>query len=122
MRPGWIGWRVRRYVGPWWATPDGPCGRHRGPLAVCVDDAALEIHNNDAERALRHVVTGRKNWMFFGCQKGGEVAARLFSLISSCKAMEINPETYLVDVIAAIDTTPASKIEVLTPWARAERC
>jgi transposase len=91
------------------------------PLAACINDAELEIHNNDAERALRHVVTGRKNWMFFGSQKGGEVGARLFSLISSCKAMDINPEAYLVDVIAAIDTTPASKIEVLTPWAWAER-
>ena len=93
----------------------------REPLAVCVADAELELHNNDAERALRHVVIGRKNWMVFGSQRGGEVGARLFSLIASCKALGINPEAYLIDVIKAIDTTPASQIASLTPWAWAER-
>ena len=90
------------------------------PLVACFEDPELEIHNNDAERALRHVVTGRKNWMFFGSQKGGEVGARLFSLIATCKAMDINPEAYLEDVIRKIDTTPASEIARLTPWAWAE--
>lgn len=86
------------------------------PLAACLDDPDLNIHNNDAERALRHVVTGRKNWLFFGSEKGGQVGARLFSLIASCKALDIDPEAYLVDVIRAIDTTPASEIARLTPW------
>jgi len=87
------------------------------PLAVCLDDPELELHNNDAERALRHVFTSRKNWMFFGSPKGGAVGARLFSLIASARALDINPEAYLVDVIRRIDTTPASKISQLTPWA-----
>ncbi len=91
------------------------------PLAACLADPQLEIHNNDAERALRHVVTGRKNWMFFGSQKGGEVGARLFSLIATAKALDIDPEAYLEEVIAAIDTTPASQVAQLTPWAWAQR-
>jgi len=91
------------------------------PLAACLDDPVLDIHNNDAERALRHVVTGRKNWMFFGSPRGGEVGTRLFSLIATAKALEIDPEAYLVDAITAIDTTPASQIGLLTPWAWAER-
>ena len=91
------------------------------PLSACLDDAALAIHNNDAERALRHVVTGRKNWLFFGSPKGGQVGARLFSLIASCKALDLDPEAYLVDVIRAIDTTPASEVARLTPWGWAAR-
>ncbi len=89
-------------------------------LTAAVDDAVLDIHNNDAERALRHVVTGRKNWMFFGSKKGGDVGARLFSLLASAKALDIDPEAYLVEVIARVNTTPASQVATLTPWAWAE--
>ena len=59
--------------------------------------------------------------MFFGSKRGGEVGARLFSLIATCKAMDIDPEAYLEDVIRKIDTTPASQIGKLTPWAWAEQ-
>jgi len=59
--------------------------------------------------------------MSFGSPRGGQVGARLFSLIATAKALEIDPEAYLVDVMAAIDTTPASRIGELTPWAWAER-
>ena len=85
----------------------------------------LPIHNNDAERTLRHCVVGRKNYLIFGSPKGGEVAARLYSLILSCRANEVNPEAYLVDVLSRISTTPYSEIATLTPWgwkrAQAER-
>ena len=91
------------------------------PLSACLDDPVLAIHNDDAERALRHVVTGRKNWLFFGSARGGQVGARLFSLIASCKALDLDPEAYLVGVIRAIDTTPASEVAKLTPWGWAAR-
>ena len=89
-------------------------------LARFLDHPCLPIHNNDAERRLRHVVVGRKNWLFFGSPRGAEVGAHLFSLISSCKAMGINPELYIEDVLGKIDTTPASEVASLTPWAWAE--
>jgi transposase len=90
------------------------------PLSVFLCDPKVEIHNNDSERALRHVVTGRKNWLFFGSPRGGEVGSRLFSLLATCKALDVHPEHYLEDVIRRVDTTPASQIAKLTPWAWAE--
>ena len=89
----------------------------REPLTRFLSIAELELHNNDAERALRHVVVGRKNWLFFGSPRGAEVGANLFSLVASCKALDVNPEAYLADVLQRIDTTPASRIADLTPWA-----
>ena len=87
------------------------------PLTRFVRDPVLEIHNNDSERALRHLVTGRKNWLFFGSPEGARVGANLFSLVATCKALEINPVTYLEDILYKVDTTPASEIAKLTPWA-----
>ena len=75
----------------------------------------MEVHNNDAERALRHAVIGRKNWMFFGSERGGKMGASLFSLIASYKALDINPEAYLEEVIKRVNTETA--IEKLTPLA-----
>ncbi len=90
------------------------------PLTRFLDDAVLDLHNNDSERALRHIVLGRRNWLFFGSPEGGRVGANLFSLIATCKGLEINPEAYLEDLLHKVDTTPASAIASLTPWAWAE--
>ena len=65
---------------------------------------------------LRHVVTGRKNWLIFGSQRGGEVAGRLYSLVMSSKLAGINMSDYLEDALSLISTTPASEIATLTPW------
>jgi hypothetical protein len=92
-------------------------GKHFVPF---LDDPQLALHNNDAERHLRHLALGRKNWYFFGSKKGGEVGANLSSLMLSCKSLDLDPERYLTEVIVRIDTTPASQIESLTPWAMAE--
>lgn len=89
----------------------------RGPLSVFLDDPRVSIHNNDAERDLRHIAVGRKNWLVFGSPRGGEVACRLYSLVLSCKAVEVDPEAYLEDVLTRIATTPQSEIASLTPWA-----
>ena len=61
-------------------------------------------------------MVGRKNYLVFGSPKGGEVGARLYSLILSCRANEVNPEAYIVDVLGRISTTPHSEIRKLTPW------
>ena len=94
---------------------------HRRTLSVFLDDPHLPIHNNDSERDLRHLAVGRKNWLVFGSQRGGEVACRLYSLMLSCKQCGANPEAYLEDVLMKVATTPASEIATLTPWAWAKR-
>lgn len=88
----------------------------REPLTALLRDARIPIHNNDTERDLRHVVTGRKNWLIFGSPRGGEVAGRLYSLVMSCKFAGVAPDDYLEDVLSLISTTKASDIATLTPW------
>jgi len=66
------------------------------------DDGRLEIDNNRAERALRPVAVGRKNWMFFQTEGGGETATVLLSLVMTAKAIGLNPQTYLRDVLLRI--------------------
>ncbi|MEM6705730.1 MAG: haloacid dehalogenase-like hydrolase [Acidobacteriota bacterium] len=71
---------------------------------------------NDAERDLRHIETGRKGWLAFGSERGGEVAARLYSLVLSCQQSGVDPETYVTDVLGRIATTPHSKLATSTHW------
>ena len=87
----------------------------RQPLLAHLDDGRLPLHNNDTERDLRHVVTGRKNWLMLAGEKGGRVAARPYSLIISCKLANVNVERYLEDVLIAVATTPSSRVGELTP-------
>ena len=75
------------------------------------------LDNNAAERDLRQVALGRKNWLFAGSPKGAETAATLYSLMASCKAIGVDPFAYLADVLERVATTPASEIRTLTPWA-----
>ncbi len=90
------------------------------PLSVFLEDPYVEIHNNDSERDLRHIVVGRNNWLAFASARGGEVASRLYSLVLSCKHAGADPEAYLEDVLQRVSTTPATEIASLTPWAWAE--
>lgn len=87
------------------------------PLTLFLEKPALEVDNNNAERALRTIALGRKNWMVFGSPRGGEVGCRLYSLLFTCQALGINPEAYLTDVLQRVSTTPATEIASLTPWA-----
>ena len=89
----------------------------RKPLSVFLADPRIPIHNNDAERDLRHLAIGRKNWMVFASQRGGEVACRLFSLVLSAKQAGVDVQAYVEDVLERVSTTPASQIASLTPWA-----
>ena len=92
----------------------------KGPLTVFLEDPRIEIHNNDSERDLRHVVLGRNNWLAFASPRGGEVASNLYSLVLSCKHAGADPEAYLEDVLRRVSTTPAREIASLTPWAWAK--
>lgn len=89
-------------------------------LTRYVDDGRLEIDNNSAERALRVVALGRKNYLFAGSDTGGERAGAIYSLIGSAKLNGIDPEHYLRTVLARIAEHPISRIAELLPWNLAE--
>jgi transposase len=80
-----------------------------------VDHGILSIDNNLAERVLRMVVIGRKNWLFAGSDSGGKRAAVIYSLVASCKLCGIDPFAYLRDVIDRVSIHPAKEISQLIP-------
>jgi transposase len=80
------------------------------------DDGRIEIDNNAAERALRVVALGRKNYLFCGSDAGGESAAAIYSLIGTAKLNDLDPQAYLRHVIERIADHPINRIEELLPW------
>jgi transposase len=82
-----------------------------------VEDGRIEIDNNCAERALRAVALGRKNYLFAGSDSGGERAASMYTLIGTAKLNGLDPEAYLRTVLTRIADHPIKRIEQLLPWA-----
>lgn len=85
-------------------------------LTRYTEDGLLEIDNSAAERALRAVALGRKNFLFAGSDCGGQRAATMYSLIGSAKLNGMDPELYLRTVLARIADHPISNIQDLLPW------
>ncbi|EEF9634121.1 IS66 family transposase [Salmonella enterica] len=85
-------------------------------LAYFCEDGLAEIDNNAAERALRSVCLGKKNWLFFGNDHGGDRGAMVYSLIETCKLNGINPEAYLRYVLSVLPEWPANRVNELLPW------
>jgi transposase len=80
------------------------------------ENGRIEIDNNPAERALRAVALGRKNYLFAGSDAGGERAAAIYSLLGSAKLNGIDPEAYLTLVLHRIADHPINRIAELLPW------
>jgi len=89
--------------------------RQWGALNCYLEDGDLAIDNNPAERALRAIALGRKNWLFAGSNDSGERAAILYSVIESCKRHGIDPFEYLRTVIGEIASVPPRRMAELLP-------
>ena len=85
-------------------------------LTRYVDDGRLEIDNNAAERALRGVSLGRKNYLFMGSDAGGERAAAFYTLVETAKLNGLDPQGYLRTVFERIAEHPINRIDELLPW------
>jgi hypothetical protein len=85
-------------------------------LTLFLTDGQIEIDNNAAERSLRSVAIGRRNFLFFGSDNGGERAATLYSLLGTAKLNGINPQTYLTHVLTVIADHKVNQISELLPW------
>jgi transposase len=81
-----------------------------------LDDGRVCLTNNAAERALRGVAVGRRNWTFAGSDTGGHRAAAIYTLIETCKMNDVDPQAWLADVLARLPDHPASKVADLLPW------
>jgi len=86
-------------------------------LTRFLDDGTAEIDNNTAERAIRSIAIGRKNWLFTGSKAGGERASAIYSVIETAKLNGIEPQTYIADVMEKIASGwPASRWDEIMPW------
>jgi transposase len=85
--------------------------------ALCryTEASALTIDNNVAEREMKQIAIGRKNWLFFGSPQGGKTAAILYTFTSTCRRLGVEPWAYLKDVLTRLPTTPQEQLAELLP-------
>ena len=85
-------------------------------LEVYLSDGHLEIDNNAAERGMRGLAIGRKNWMFAGSEGGGHAAAIAYTLIETAKLNDVNPQAWLTHVLSRIADYSINRVADLAPW------
>jgi len=85
-------------------------------LTRFLDDGRLCLSNNAAERELRAVAVGRRNWTFAGSDEGGRRAAAIYTLIATAKLNDIDPQAWLADVLARLPDHPMRRLDELLPW------
>jgi hypothetical protein len=81
-----------------------------------LDDGRICLTNNAAERALRGIALGRRSWLFAGSDRGGQRAAKMYSLIVTGRMNDADPQAWLADVLARIAGHPIQRINELLPW------
>jgi transposase len=89
---------------------------HWAALTRFLGDGRICLSNNAAERALRGVAIGRRNWTFAGSDRGGERAAAVYTLIETAKLNGVDPQAWLADVLARLPDHPVKRIDELLPW------
>lgn len=91
------------------------------PLRRCLTEAKAGLSNNPVENSIRPLKLGAKNWLQIGHPKAGSRLANLFTVVENCRQARIDPETYLIDVIARLPAYPAAQIADWLPrtWAQA---
>jgi len=87
-----------------------------GALTCYLNDGVISIDNSLAERVIKLVALGRKNWLFAGSKSGARRMAVIYSLVASCKLCKIDPFVYFRDILDRINTHPASRISELVPY------
>ena len=92
------------------------CAGRWDALTRYAHDGRMEIDNNAAERAIRGIAMGRKNYLFAGSDAGGERAAAIYSLIETAKLNGLDPEAYLRDVLTRIADHKINRVAELLPW------
>ena len=85
-------------------------------FARFLDDGRICLSNNAAERALRGIALGRRNWTFAGSQRGADRAAIMLTMITTCRLNDVDPKAWLADILARIADHPASRLHELLPW------
>jgi hypothetical protein len=81
-----------------------------------LEHGILELDNNTAERAMRAVALGRKNYLFVGSQTGGKAAAIAYTLIETAKLNNLDPQAWLAETLARIPDHKINRIDELLPW------
>lgn len=85
-------------------------------LRKYLSDGRLAIDNNVSERAVKNIILGRKNFLFFGSDAGGDHAAVIYTLIETAKLNGVNPQTWLTHVIETIGDCKQTRLDHLLPW------
>ena len=85
-------------------------------LRPYLDNGILELDNNAAERGMRAVALGRKNYLFVGSEAGGKAAAIAYTLIETAKLNGVDPQAWLADTLTRISDYKITKIDELLPW------
>ena len=81
-----------------------------------LDDGRICLSNNAAERVLRGIAIGRRNWTFCGSDAGGHRAASIYTLIETAKLNDVDPQAWLADVLARLPDHPVKHLNELLPW------
>jgi transposase len=88
----------------------------REAFSLFLEDGRVAIDNNPAERALRPIGIGRKNWLFAGADTGAETLARAMTIIETAKLNGLDPQAYLADILDRIHDHKINRLDELLPW------